>query len=329
MTFDLDDSYVWDFWTAHDAPAGRTHLFFLHAPRSLGDPDLRHRSARVGHAASEDLRTWQRLPDPLPEPREGLDDLATWTGCVARGDDGWWLFTTGLSRADEGLVQRIGSARSADLVTWERTPLLLEADPAHYQRTGPDWPEEAWRDPWVVRDDAGLWHLYVTARDAAGTPGCGVVGHATSADLVTWEVGPALSAPTGRFEWLEVIQVVAVEGRWVLVFSCLSEQMPGATPGAGGVWTVPVDGPGAPVDVAAAVRLLDERFYVGKVVEHDGLTLLMAFRNQDRAGDFVGGLAGPAALRWRADGRGLELDPRDEAGAESFERAIVGVQGTP
>ena len=329
MSFDLDDSYVWDFWTAYDAPAGRTHLFFLHAPRSLGDPELRHRAARVGHVVSGDLHTWQRLPDPLPEPRKGLDDQATWTGCVTRGDDGWWLFTTGISRADDGLVQRIGSARSADLVAWERTPLLLEADPRHYQRTGPDWPEEAWRDPWVVRDDAGLWHLYVTARDAAGGAGCGVVGHATSANLATWEVGPPLSAPTGRFEWLEVIQVVPVDGRWVLVFSCLSEQMPGATPGEGGVWTVPVDGPGAPVDVAAAVRLLDERFYVGKVVEHDGRTLLMAFRNQDRAGDFVGGLAGPAGLRWRADGRGLELDPRDAAGTESFERAIVAAPGTP
>ena len=77
-----------------------------------------------------------------------------------------------------------------------------------------------------------------------------MVGHATSADLVTWEVGPPLSVPTGRFDWLEVISVVRVEGRWVLVFSCLADQMPGAAPGAGGVWSVPVEGPGSPVDVA-------------------------------------------------------------------------------
>ncbi|KQT91512.1 hypothetical protein ASG49_10840 [Marmoricola sp. Leaf446] len=327
MTFDLDDSYVWDFWTAYDAPV--THLFFLHAPRTLGDPELRHRAARVGHAVSTDLLTWERLPDPLPEPREGLDDLATWTGCVTRGDDAWWLFTTGLSRADDGLVQRIGSARSTDLVTWNRTPLLLEADPAHYQRSVAAWPEEAWRDPWVARDEAGTWHLHVTARDAAGGPGAGVVGHATSTDLVDWQVQPPLSEPTGRFEWLEVIQVVAVEGRWVLVFSCLSDQMPGAAPGDGGVWTVPVAGPGAPVDVAAAVRLLDERHYVGKVVEHDGAAYLMAFRNQGPDGAFVGGLAGPARLRWRADGRGLELDPEDQTGAETFERSIVATRTTP
>ena len=323
MSFDLDDFYVWDFWTAYDATAGRTHLFFLHAPRSLGDPELRHRSARVGHAVSTDLRTWERLPDPLPEPCEGLDDLATWTGCTVRGDDAWWLFTTGLSDADDGLVQRIGSARSTDLVTWERTPLLLEADPAHYQRSSPSWPEEAWRDPWAVRDDAGHWHLYVTARDAAGGPGAGVVGHATSTDLVAWKVGPPLSEPTGVFEWLEVVQVVEVEGRWVLVFSCLSEQMAGAQPGEGGVWSVAVDGPGASVDVLSAVRLLDERHYVGKVVEHAGTALLMAFRHQDPAGAFVGGLAGPARVRWREDGRGLELDPGDRAGAESFEQGIV------
>lgn len=323
MTFDLDDSYVWDFWTAYDAPAGLTHLFFLHAPRSLGDPDLRHHAARVGHATSADLRTWERLPDPLPEPREGLDDLATWTGCVVRGDDAWWLFTSGLSRAEDGLVQRIGSARSADLVTWKRTPLLLEADPAYYQRSGPTWPEEAWRDPMVVRGDDGRWHLHVTARDVSEEPGSGVVGHATSTDLLTWEVGPPLSRPNGRFEWLEVIQVVQVEGRWVLVFSCLDDAMVGAGPDDGGVWTVPVEGPGSPVDVAAAVLLLDRRHYVGKVVEHGGTAYVMAFRNLDAEGRFVGGLAGPARVRWRADGRGLELDPEDQTGAESFEQSIV------
>ena len=50
--------------------------------------------------------------------------------------------------------------------------------------------------------------------------------------------------PTGRFAWLEVIQVTRVEDRWVLVFSCLSAEMPHAAAGSGGVWAVPVDWPG-------------------------------------------------------------------------------------
>ena len=101
-----------------------------------------------------------------------------------------------------------------------------------------------------------------------------------SEDLVSWEVQPPLSSPTGVFEWLEVISVVRVEGRWVLLFSCLSTEMPGAPAGAGGVWSVPVDGPGSPVDVAAAVRLTDESLYVGKVVDHRGAAYFMAFRNR-------------------------------------------------
>jgi beta-fructofuranosidase len=307
MTFSVDGEFVWDFWTVYDEAGGRHHLFYLHAPASLGDPDLRHRAARVGHAVSEDLHAWTLLEDPLPAAAvPSFDDLASWTGCTVRGDDAWWMFTTGLSQRDDGRVQRIGSARSEDLVTWHRTDLLLSADPEHYQLTSDDWVEEAWRDPWVVRGE-DRWHMYVTARAASGVSGAGVVGHAVSDDLVGWQVLPPLSAPTGRFDWMEVIQVVRVEGRWVLLFSCLSDQMPGAPAGAGGVWSVPVDGPGSEVDIAAASRLTDESLYVGKVVHDRGAAYFMAFRNQGPDGEFIGGLIDPVRVTWRADGRGLAL----------------------
>ncbi|MCW2762565.1 MAG: glycosyl hydrolase family 32 [Marmoricola sp.] len=308
MTYSLDDEFVWDFWTVYDEPNARHHLFYLHAPASLGDPELRHRNARVGHAVSGDLRDWTRLPDPLPQPRVGsFDELASWTGCAVRGESGWWLFTTGLGRDDDGRVQRIGAARSDDLTTWTRTGLVLGADGGYYQVACDDWPEEAWRDPWVIQGDDGRWHMYVTARDAAGTPGCGVVGHAVSEDLVDWEVQPPLSSPTGRFEWLEVIQVVQVEGRWVLLFSCLAAEMPGAPAESGGVWSVPVDGPGSPVDVSAAVRLTDESLYVGKVAHDRGSAYFLAFRNRGPDGGFVGGIIDPVPVTWRPDGLGLVL----------------------
>jgi beta-fructofuranosidase len=313
MSFTVAGSWVWDFWTVYDESAGRHHLFFLHAPESLGDPELRHRHARVGHASSTDLHRWRSHPDPLPEPLDGLDDLATWTGSAVGDGHGWWLFTTGLSRRDDGRVQRVGAAQSPDLETWRRRSWMLTADPRHYETSGPasvsDGRDEAWRDPWVVRGDDGVWHMYLTARDAGGAEGCGVVGHATSPDLVDWRVQPPLSTPSGRFEWLEVIQVVQVEGRWVLLFSCLSDQMPGAAAGSGGVWSVPVAGPGSRVEVADAVRLTDERSYVGKVVDHAGSSYLMAFRNRGPDGQFVGGITDPVAVRWRADGRGLEPCP--------------------
>ncbi len=244
VVFELPDAYVWDFWTAYDDRSRRHHLFFLHAPNALGDPDLRHRNARVGHAVSDDLVYWERLDDPLPRARRvrrpgAVDRLrrARARRLVAVHDRPHQL------RRRHRAADRRRRARP-DLESWTRTGLTLEGG-------------EAWRDPWVVRDEGGLWHMYITARDPE--TGSGVVGHAISVDLLDWEVGPPLSDATGFFTQLETIQVVQVEGRWVLLFSCLSTEMPGAAAGSGGVWSVPVDGPGAPVDVASAVRVTDER----------------------------------------------------------------------
>jgi beta-fructofuranosidase len=314
---DLDDDWVWDFWVVDDPVVGPVagtasyHLFFLKAPRSLGDPELRHRNASVGHATSPDLRSWTRVADALaPQPAPAFDDLATWTGCVVRGDDGVWrMFSTGLSRAEEGLVQRIGLSTSDDLLTWRRDPTpVLVADGRWYTtyRPGVAALEEAWRDPWVVRDDDGLWHLYATAHVSVGTGAA--VAHAVSADLTTWEVRPPLSGPSSRFTWAEVISLVELEGRWALVFSCLSDQMPHDEPGSGGVWSVPVDGPGAPVDLSRAVRLTSEDLYVGKVVPlRDGGHRFLAFENRDGDGRFPGGVIDPCEVTWNDEGTGLRL----------------------
>ena len=269
VTFTVDGEFVWDFWTAYDEAGGRHHLFYLHAPASLGDPELRHRNARVGHAVSEDLR---RLDRPArPAPRAGARrPSTTWP----RGPAAPFAVTTpgGCSRPASPAPTTGGSSasappRSEDLVTWERTDLLLERGPrgttSSPARTGS-------RRPGATRG-------WCAATTAAGTctsrpatpPACRAAGSSATRSPTTWrswQVLPPLSAPTGRFEWMEVIQVVRVEGRWVLLFSCLADQMPGAPAGSGGVWSVPVDGPGSPVDIAAATRLTDETLYVGKVV---------------------------------------------------------------
>lgn len=314
---DLTEDWVWDFWVVDDPDADPVvgtatyHLFFLKAPRTLGDPDLRHRNASVGHAVSTNLRDWTRVADALaPQPAPAFDDLATWTGCVVRGDDGVWrMFSTGLSRAEDGLVQRIGVSTSDDLMAWRRDPEpLLVADRRWYTtfRPGVVGLEEAWRDPWVVRDDAGVWHLYATAQVSAGAGAA--VAHALSDDLVTWEVRPPLSGPSDRFGWAEVISLVEVEGRWALLFSCLSDKMPHDEPGAGGVWSVPVDGPGAPVDLSRAVRLTSEDLYVGKVVPlRDGGHRFLAFENRDEEGRFSGGVIDPCGVAWNDEGTGLRL----------------------
>lgn len=57
----LDDCWVWDFWLAQVGLS--YHIFYLQAPKSLGDERLRHRNATIGHAVSADLTSWSTLPD--------------------------------------------------------------------------------------------------------------------------------------------------------------------------------------------------------------------------------------------------------------------------
>ncbi len=68
MTFTIDGQFVWDFWTAYDEAHGMHHLFHLYAPTSLGDPELRHRNARIGHAVSADLRDLDAAAGPVASP---------------------------------------------------------------------------------------------------------------------------------------------------------------------------------------------------------------------------------------------------------------------
>jgi beta-fructofuranosidase len=301
MSFRLPDHWIWDFWFAQDGD--EVHLFFLHAPRSLGDPDLRHRSARIGHAVSRDLRTWQRLPMALePGPPRAFDDQAMWTGSVLRRGRRWHLFYTGISSRDNGAVQRIGHAISDDLVDWERHGLVLEADPQWYETLGPGVAAEAWRDPWVFRaSDCGGFHMFVTARANQGpADGRGVIAHAVSADLNTWEVGPPVFE-AGEFSTLEVPQLVNLGGRWRLLFSASGRDhsaarlaRPGVVAQAGTHYLV-ADHELGPFQLdrdAFLVGSADLRFYAGRVIHHRGAWWFLAWQNAaDRR--FLGELSDP------------------------------------
>ena len=116
MSFTLEDHWVWDFWHVDDG--SKHHLFYLHAPRSLGSPDLRHRHARIGHATSTDLRQWVDHGEVLRPGAPGkFDGSATWTGSIVRADSGLWnMFYTGsrfLSPDTAANVQTVGRAVSA------------------------------------------------------------------------------------------------------------------------------------------------------------------------------------------------------------------------
>jgi beta-fructofuranosidase len=302
MGFNLPDHWVWDFWLADDG--NRHHLFYLHAPKSLGSPDLRHRNARIGHATSSDLREWTDHGLAFDAGAPGsFDGSATWTGSVVRGPDGMWrMFYTGsrfLSPDTTANIETIGVATSPDLFSWTKQPgPICGADPRWYETLGTsNWPEEAWRDPWVFwRQADQLWHMLITARGKDGTePDRGVMAHATSPDLRAWTVLPPLSATDAGFAHLEVFQVVKVDGRSHLVFCCDSAKLVGSLAGqVGGIWSLPVGDMPGPIDFRQARRLVDERLYAGRIaIDRQGNPWLLAFDNVGPDGVFVGGICDP------------------------------------
>jgi beta-fructofuranosidase len=227
--FAIPDTWLWDSWYAKD---GETfHGYFLQAPKSLGDPDARHLNATQRHAVSKDLTNWTDLGTTFGPAAPGAwDDSTTWTGSVLKDDAGLWhLFYTGTTKAEASLYQRIGHATSTDLHNWSRVGNGLALD-----LKGPNaecyeaehalgfWHDRAMRDPWVMRDPAGGWLMYFTAR----VPGVqeandgGAIGFATSPDLINWTLQPPVFH--GGFGQLEVPQVFEVEGLWYCLFCTAS-----------------------------------------------------------------------------------------------------------
>jgi beta-fructofuranosidase len=311
--FQLKDSWVWDFWFADDGT--RYHLFFLYASKALHDPEDRHYRASVGHAVSSDLREWTRIEDALVRGDEGdFDDLATWTGSVVRDDGLWYMFYTGSRLAPDGKnVQRIGYATSRDLISWTKSPTnpVLEASSTSYEKIDDaDWHDEAFRDPWVFRDPSGRgWHMYITARAREGDPATrGVVGHAVSPDLRRWELRAPVTQPAQHgFGQLEVLQVELVDGKPVLLFSCLADHLSAERRahlvGGGGIWAAPAQSVLGPFDIENAYQLTDDRFYVGRLLRDrdTGAWRLFAFHHTGASGEFVGGITDPMDVAWRGE----------------------------
>ena len=265
----------------------------------------------MGHAVSSDYEHWTVLPDAIrPAPGPAWDDLAIWTGSVVPGRRrSWHLFYTAVSRSEDGLVQRIGRADSDDLVTWHRfgTGPLVEADRRWYETLDQGcWRDQAWRDPWVYRDpDGDGWHMLITARVREGPRlSRGVLGHARSADLDTWEVQPPLTRPAG-FGQMEVPQVAEVDGTPVLLFCCLakdlSDERRTRTPVVG-MWSAPAHSPVGPFDIEAASPFEDPSLYAAHLVSTRtrGPGLLgFSYLDGDR---FVGEIPPPTPVRLTPDG---------------------------
>jgi len=280
------DHWIWDSWIADDGE--RYHLFFLKAPSALGDPGLRHTAARIGHASSTDLVAWDVHDDALAPGAPGRwDDTALWTGSVARGADGIWrLYYTALNAGGGHGVrdQRIGVAESGDLDSWRRVSdqPIVAPDPRWY-RTLDGHVSETWRDPFVYRAE-GEWHMLITARDPdAPRLSDGILGHATSEDMLHWELQPPLCEPAG-FGQIEVPQVREIDGRWRLSFTCHPEEQQG--PSEFCTWTVEADRPLGPFDLTQARPYTAEpKLFAAPLVQtRAGEWVYIGFRNTEPEG---------------------------------------------
>jgi beta-fructofuranosidase len=157
--------------------------------------------------------------------------------------------------------------------------------------------------------------MLITARAAVGPADQrGVIGHARSHDLRHWTAQPPLSMPGAGFGQLEVMQVVTVQGRPLLLFSCLHDALSRQRQAArmrGGIWSAPAASFLGPFDVAAATRLADESLYSGRLIQNrSGQPALLAFRNMGADGRFTGEITDPMPVTWSATDRLTLTSPR-------------------
>ena len=316
MALHLADKWLWDFWFAQDG--ADFHIFYLQADRALQDEGQRHWHVSIGHAVSRDLRTWTRLPDALrpSDDDRAWDNYTTWTGSIIHHDGLWYMLYTGTTRAEDGLVQRIGLATSRDLVVWHKHPTnpVLSADPTWYELLDRTlWHDQAWRDPYVVQDaDTGVFHAFITARHNAGPADSrGAVGHATSTDLMTWQVQPPLAVPRD-FGHLEVPQILQIQGRWYLLFSSPYETQAKAFQARAGrrqsgTHYMVADAMLGPYRSLTDDYLVGDEvgaLYSGKLIQdQSGAWQFVAFENRTAWGEFAGNITDPYPVEILADGR--------------------------
>ena len=167
----LASSWVWDFWIADDGD--RYHLFFLKASRALLDPDRRHwRATDRARDIDAISRHWTEhadavIPDDSPPSTTSRPGPArscvTTTACGACSTRPSAARRAGSSSASAPSSPTTSSPGAA------KPDRVLEPDARWYETAdNREWPDQAWRDPWVFRGSDG-WHMLITARANHGS----------------------------------------------------------------------------------------------------------------------------------------------------------------
>lgn len=191
-----DEAVLKDFALVHDGE--RFHLFATRAATVWPSGT----EIEFQHASSVDLVDWT-THDPIDLRRPGVAETEIWAPHVVRHDGRWWMFYTGVVYTRGGQssnVQRIVSAVSDDLFTWQPTSTVLEGDP-HFTAWGSarPWGDDL-RDPMLWAEEDG-WSLFATVRLHDDRQ---AIALATSSDLHEWTwagpleitAGPVAESPT-------------------------------------------------------------------------------------------------------------------------------------
>jgi beta-fructofuranosidase len=306
----LADRWVWDFWFAKDG--NDYHIFYLQADKALKREFFRHWNVSVGHAVSSDLINWTILPDALyptsvAAGKSAWDDYTTWTGSIIQHEQVWYMLYTGSTRAEHGLIQRVGLATSTDLIQWEKSAdnPIITADATWYEQLDTElWHDQAWRDPYLFQHpETGEFHVYITGRVNHGeADGRGVIAHATSNDLCQWTVRPPVTEP-GDFGQMEVPQVVKMGRYYYLLFSTHRDHHSAAhlkrtnLPPVTGTHYLVSDQPDGPFSYLTDEFMVGDEWgtwYSGKLVHgFDQQWYYLAFRNFVGEDEFVGEISNP------------------------------------
>lgn len=286
-----DNEWIWDSW--YVVHGDDLHAFYLMAPKSLGDPDLRHINARIGHSISRNGTEWTHLQDALkPSDDFAFDNQAIWTGSIVRHDDLWHMFYTGICTETKERVQAVGHATSEDLMTWTRvttTPILRAEAP--YGTLALDGVEH-FRDPWVFKFE-DKWHMLVTSNEGSGW---GTIAHATSEDLNSWSLQAPLVSES-KLRQIEVTETLCIDGQWVLLFCASGPDIQReGIPSGFGTYSVPAAGPLGPFELDK-IDFFAPGIYAARAVEFLGKWMLFGFLDTGEPGGFQGVIGNPRELR--------------------------------
>jgi predicted GH43/DUF377 family glycosyl hydrolase len=165
---------------------------------------------KIGLAQSLDGREWTKRPAPALEtgPRGSWDERGVADPYVVRIGDSLYMYYLGQDRARR---QRLGVARSADGVRWQK----LRANPVMELGADGAFDENGLGEPAVWQSHGKYWMLY-TGRDRKEYRRLGL---ARSTDGVTWEKLPGSFA--GAERWNEKVicdPSVLIEGDTIRVW---------------------------------------------------------------------------------------------------------------